>query len=79
MTGPASVELLDCRGLACPMPVLKLSRAIRAMDPGAVIELLATDPGVVADLEVFERRTGHQVVERSAAGGVYRFLVRRAR
>jgi tRNA 2-thiouridine synthesizing protein A len=59
--------------------VLKLSRAIKAAPVGAVIEMLATDPGSVADLEAFERQTGHRVVERSQADGIYRFLVRRAR
>ena len=70
---------LDCTGLACPLPVIKLSKAIKAAAPGAVIELLATDPGAVADLEAYERRTGHRVLERSQSNGIYRFLVRRAK
>jgi len=70
---------LDCKGLLCPLPVIKLSKAIKASAPGAVIELLATDPGSVADLEAFARQTGHQLLERSEASGVFRFLVQRAR
>ena len=68
---------LDCKGLACPLPVIKLSKTIKAAAPGAVIELLATDPGAVADLEAFERRTGHRVLEWSQSNGIYRFLVQR--
>ena len=69
---------LDCTGLVCPLPVIKLSKAIKAAAPGAVIELLATDPGAVADLEAFERRTGHRVLARSESNGIFRFLVQRA-
>jgi tRNA 2-thiouridine synthesizing protein A len=79
MTQPVVAEVLDCRGLLCPMPVVKLSKAIKKLDMGSVIEMLATDPGSVADLEAFERQTGHQVVGRSEADGVYHFLVRRSK
>lgn len=79
MTGAQVVTTLDCRGLICPMPVIKLSKAIKALDVGALIEMLATDPGSVPDLEAFEKQTGHRVVERSEANGVFRFLVRRTR
>ena len=70
---------LDCTGLVCPLPVIKLSRAIKVAAPGAVIELLATDPGAVADLEAFERRTGHRVLARSESNGIFRFVVQRAK
>lgn len=79
MVSPAAVTTLDCRGLVCPLPVIKLSQAIKAAAPGATIELLATDPGSVADLEAFEKQTGHRVLERAERDGVFRFLVQRAR
>ena len=70
---------LDCTGLVCPLPVIKLSKAIKVAASGAVIELLATDPGAVADLEAFQRRTGHRVLERSESNGIFRFVVQRAK
>lgn len=70
---------LDCQGLLCPVPVIKLSRAIKTVAVGAVVEMLATDPGSSPDLDAFERQTGHRVLERSEAAGVYRFLVQRTR
>lgn len=79
MTTPQVTSTLDCRGLVCPMPVLKLSRAMKELPVGSLVELLATDPGSVPDLEAFERRTGHRVVERSESDGVFRFLVERTR
>jgi tRNA 2-thiouridine synthesizing protein A len=71
--------VVDARGLACPLPVIKLTQAIKAVPPDAVVELLATDPGATADLEAFERQSGHSVIERSQADGVFRFLVKRKR
>ena len=49
------------------------------MEVGAVIEMLATDPGSVPDMEAFEKQTGHRVLDRTEANGVFRFLVQRAK
>lgn len=70
---------LDCRGLVCPLPVVKLSAAIKAVPVGAVIEMLATDPGATADLEAYQRQTGHALLEHSESNGVLRFLIRRGK
>lgn len=79
MTPVEITTTLDCKGLVCPLPVIKLSKTIKAAAQGAVIELLATDPGSMADLEAFEKQTGHRVLERSEQGGVFRFLVQRTK
>jgi tRNA 2-thiouridine synthesizing protein A len=71
-------KLLDVRGLACPLPVLKASKAIKEIAAGATLEVLATDPGSVPDFEAFCNRGRHQLVERSEEQGTYRFLIRRA-
>jgi hydroxyacylglutathione hydrolase len=70
--------VVDCRGLSCPWPSMKVSKAIDEVAPGGVLEVLATDPGAPADLEGFARRTGHRIVEQSQTGGVFRFVVQRA-
>jgi len=78
----ADVEIaqtLDCRGLVCPLPVIKLSKAIKGIEKGAVLEMLTTDPGAVPDLQAFQKQTGHEVLEQSQAGEVFRFLVRRTK
>lgn len=79
MTDATVASTLDCRGLVCPLPVIKLSKAIKAVQVGQVIEMLATDPGSVPDLEAFQKQTGHRLLEHSEAGGVFRFLVQRSR
>lgn len=71
------VTTVDARGLSCPMPIVKTAQAIRSMPSGALLELLATDPGSVKDVEAWSKTTGNELVEQSADGGIYRFVVRR--
>jgi tRNA 2-thiouridine synthesizing protein A len=72
-------QTLDCQGLLCPLPIIKLSKAIKGVQVDEVLEMLATDPGSVPDMEAFQAQTGHQVVSSQHEGGVYRFLVRRTK
>jgi tRNA 2-thiouridine synthesizing protein A len=71
-------QVLDCKGLNCPLPILNAKKALSAMAPGATLEVLATDPGSVKDFEAFCRTTGNEMVERSDDGRVFRFVLRRA-
>ena len=43
-------QTLDCKGLSCPMPILKLAKEIKGMESGKVLELLGTDPGSKTDI-----------------------------
>lgn len=71
-------KTVDAKGQNCPIPILKAKKAIGEIALGGTLEVLATDPGAVADFQAFARTTGHQLVEHSEAGGVYRFLLKRA-
>jgi tRNA 2-thiouridine synthesizing protein A len=70
-------KTLDTRGQNCPLPVLKAKKAIGEVPKGGTLEVLATDPGAVADFEAFCKSTGNALVERFESGGVYRFLIKR--
>jgi tRNA 2-thiouridine synthesizing protein A len=70
-------KTVDARGLNCPMPIVRLAQAMKAVLPGQLIELLATDPGSVEDVAAWSRATGNEVTEQSRDGGVYRFVLRR--
>ncbi len=74
-----AAQTLDCKGLLCPMPIIKLSKAIKTIPVGQSIEMLATDPGSVPDMEAFQKQTGHRILESGEQGGVFRFLVQRTR
>jgi tRNA 2-thiouridine synthesizing protein A len=67
---------LDAKGLNCPLPILKARKALKEVPAGGTLEILATDPGSVADFEAFCRQTGNELVEKSQDGSVYRFLIK---
>ena len=68
---------LDVQGLSCPLPVLKASKALRGMAPGATLTVLATDPAAAKDFAAFSEETGHELLSSTAEGGVFRFVLRR--
>ena len=69
---------LDARGLRCPLPLVKARNEIELVEPGELLEVLATDPGADHDLRAWCRRAGHALVaSEELEGPVYRFLVRR--
>ena len=76
---PTADQVLDCTGMACPLPVVKTSQAIKKIELGQVLELLATDPGVEPDMQAWSRRTGNELLGISKSSEVFHVLIRRAR
>jgi TusA-related sulfurtransferase len=71
---------VDCLGLACPIPVVRLARAVDAVEIGGLVELLADDPGARVDIPVWCRLKGQQLVaQRDRPEGGWVFQVRRVR
>ena len=70
-------QTVDARGLSCPMPIVKLAQACKALPSGAVVELVATDAGSIKDVAAWCRATGNELVEQTSDGAVYRFVIRR--
>ena len=76
---PAADQVLDCTGMACPLPVIKTSQAIKTIGAGQVLELLATDPGVEPDMKAWTTRTGNELLSISQDASVFHVLIRRVR
>ncbi len=53
---------LDCCGLNCPMPIVKIAKAFRDLQIGQTLEVKATDPAFRADVEAWVRKTGQQLI-----------------
>ena len=70
-------QMVDARGLSCPMPIVKTAQVMRLLEPGRAIELLATDAGSVKDVAAWCRTTGNVLVDQTSDGAVYRFVIRR--
>ena len=69
--------LLDVKGMSCPLPVLRANRALRGMQPGEKLRVLATDRAAVADFQAFCRETGHALVAQGEEAGVFSFTIRK--
>ena len=69
---------LDCQGLSCPMPILKLAKEIKSMTSGEILELLGTDPGSKSDVPKWCEKTGHELLDSAEDGSVYKFYIRKA-
>jgi tRNA 2-thiouridine synthesizing protein A len=70
-------KTLDYRGLACPMPVVKISQQIGTVSVGEVIEVHTTDPGSIADFPAWAKTTGHTIVETRQEPGLIKIFVKR--
>ncbi len=73
MTDYNADQVLDCKGLNCPLPVIKTKKAIDAMDSGQILKMVATDPGSTNDISAWASRTGHELLsgEKTDEGFVY--------
>ena len=68
---------LDAKGLNCPLPILKAKKALKALETGEVLEIIATDPGSIPDFEAFWRTTGHELLEANEEGDLYTFYIKK--
>ncbi|MDR0564143.1 MAG: sulfurtransferase TusA family protein [Azoarcus sp.] len=68
---------VDARGLSCPLPVLRLKRALADLPNGRVVRVLTSDPASVKDFEAFVRQTGHEMLsQKEMPDSTYEFFVR---
>ena len=72
-------QTVDCKGLSCPMPILKLAKGMKTLEVGQVLELLATDPGSKPDVPAWCEKTGNELIEAIEEEGVYKYYIRRVK
>ena len=68
---------LDLKGLLCPMPVVKIAQALKQVQVGDLVEAVATDAGVMADIPAWARTSGNELVELEKREKDFRFVVKR--
>ena len=71
-------QVLDAKGLACPMPVVKTKKSIETLEPGQVMEVQATDKGSTADIEAWAKSTGHQYLGTVEEGDLLKHYLRKS-
>ena len=81
MTGNAAAStVIDTKGLRCPLPVLRVRKLMRRLDPGTEAVILATDPGAEQDLRDYCEASGCTFLSAEyLEGGVLRVVIRKNR
>lgn len=73
----STTTILDCKGLTCPQPLMKLKKAMGGIAVGEILELHATDPGAADDVGAFCRKTGQDLMEQTRQDGIDIFRIKR--
>jgi tRNA 2-thiouridine synthesizing protein A len=68
---------LDCKGLSCPMPVLKTKKALDSMAKGQTLLIETTDKGSKADISAMLKRTFNELLQSEEKDNIYQFLIRK--
>jgi len=70
-------EVLDCKGLSCPMPMLKIKKAIQNLKSGQILEVLGTDPGTKNEVPKFCEKEGHELLGIIDEPGYTRYFIKK--
>jgi tRNA 2-thiouridine synthesizing protein A len=68
---------VDAAGLSCPMPIVRTAQAMKTLPSGALVEVLATDPGSLKDMAAWCRSTGNELIGQTLEGSVFHFVIRK--
>ena len=72
-------QKINLEGLLCPIPIVKVSQAVKNLAVGGVLEATATDPGVLADIPAWARSTDNEVLAMNRDGKIITFFVKRVK
>lgn len=70
-------DVLDCVGLACPMPIFKTANKIKEMSSGQILEVQADDDGIEKDMPAWCKRTGNEYLGIIKENGEYRTFIKK--
>jgi len=70
-------KVMDLKGLPCPMPIVKVSKGIKEVEVGQVIEADSTDPGSLTDFPAWARTSGNEILKTEEDGDVIKFFIKR--
>ncbi|WP_121640440.1 sulfurtransferase TusA family protein [Virgibacillus sp. Bac330] len=73
-----AAKVLDAKGLACPMPVVRTKKAIEEINAGEILEVHTTDKGSKSDLTAWAKSGGHELVQEAEEGDVFKFWIKKA-
>ncbi|UNK21174.1 sulfurtransferase TusA family protein [Paenibacillus sp. N3/727] len=70
-------KILDAKGLACPMPIVKTKKAMNDLETGQVLEIHSTDKGAKNDLAAWAKSSGNELLDHKEEDGVLKFWIKK--
>ncbi|UCG67734.1 MAG: sulfurtransferase TusA family protein [Deltaproteobacteria bacterium] len=70
-------KVMDLKGMPCPMPIVKVSKGIKDVEVGQVIEAITTDPGALADFPAWAKTSGNEILQTDQQGDLIKFYIKR--
>lgn len=70
-------KVMDLKGMPCPMPIVKVSKGIKDVEVGQVIEAITTDPGALADFPAWAKTSGNEILQTHQQEGLIKFYIKR--
>lgn len=74
---PRADFVIDATGLICPGPIVELAKGMKTVEVGQIVEIIGTDPGILADLPAYAHQTGHALIGAYSTDGRHRFWIRK--
>ncbi len=68
---------VDASGLLCPLPLLRLKKALVEISSGDIVKIIATDPAAHLDIGVYVEQTGHQIIDACKQSGTHIFYIKK--
>jgi tRNA 2-thiouridine synthesizing protein A len=76
---PVPARTIDTSGTLCPFPIVEAAKAVRALDAGAVLLVIATDPGIAVDMPMWCKATRNEHLGTFRDGAAWKSFVRKRR
>jgi TusA-related sulfurtransferase len=70
-------QVLDAKGLSCPLPILKTKKAVEALAKDQVLKVETTDPGSKNDMASWAKRTGNDILKVEEGAGTFTFYIKK--
>jgi tRNA 2-thiouridine synthesizing protein A len=70
-------KVMDLKGLPCPLPIVKVSKGIKEVEVGQVIEAITTDPGALTGFTAWERTSGNEILKTEQEERLIKFYIKR--
>ena len=72
-------KVMDLKGLPCPMPVVKVSKGMKEVEVGQILEAQTSDPGALADFPAWAKTSGNEIIRTDQGDGVITFYIKRVK